>query len=325
MALMASCAFATSMATPHHVAVAEDLGYQRAWLYDSPALYPDVWMTLLRCAERTSKIGLGPGVLVPSLRHPMVNAAAIATLVDVAGAERVAVGIGSGFTGRLTLGQRSLQWSYVAAYVRALRALLRGEIVSWEGGKCQMMHADGYGAARPIEVPILIGVAGPKGVAVARDVADGVMLIRGNPLTDIGWQTKIHLGTVLDDGEEPASSRVVDAVGPFVAVAYHAMYEAKRPIGQLPDGERWAAGYDEVPADERHLEMHKFHAFGVNASDRAVISPDLVAKFGMAVPASELREQMAALESGGVDEIAFQPSGSDIPGELERFIAALRG
>ncbi|MCU1699938.1 MAG: flavin-dependent oxidoreductase, F420-dependent methylene-tetrahydromethanopterin reductase, partial [Mycobacterium sp.] len=32
-----SCAFATSSDTPAHVEIAEELGYQRAWLYDSPA------------------------------------------------------------------------------------------------------------------------------------------------------------------------------------------------------------------------------------------------------------------------------------------------
>ena len=77
-----SCAFATSSDSPANVEIAEELGYERAWLYDSPAVYSDVWMVLSRCAERTTRIGLGPGVLVPSLRHPMVNAAAIAELVD---------------------------------------------------------------------------------------------------------------------------------------------------------------------------------------------------------------------------------------------------
>ena len=48
-----SCAFATSPATPRHVAIAEDLGYRRAWSYDSPALYPDVWMTLALAAAFT--------------------------------------------------------------------------------------------------------------------------------------------------------------------------------------------------------------------------------------------------------------------------------
>jgi 5,10-methylenetetrahydromethanopterin reductase len=104
MSVVLSCAFATSMATPDHVAMAESLGYERAWLYDSPALYPDVWVTLARAADRTSTIGLGPGVLIPSLRHPMTNAAAIATLSAIAPG-RVAVAIGSGFTGRYILGK----------------------------------------------------------------------------------------------------------------------------------------------------------------------------------------------------------------------------
>ena len=125
MALTLSCAFATSPETAEHARIAEDLGYARAWFYDSPALYPDVWVQLCRAAERTTRIGLGPGVLIPSLRHPMVSAAAIATLVGIAGPERVAVGVGSGFTGRLTMGQRPLRWSHVSAYARVLRALQR--------------------------------------------------------------------------------------------------------------------------------------------------------------------------------------------------------
>src|SRR5215467_2011957 len=104
MSLELSCSFATSPESHEHMRIAESLGYRRAFFYDSPALYPDVWVQLCRAAERTQHIGLGPGVLVPSLRHPTVNAAAIATLVSIAGPGRVAVGIGSGFTGRLTLG-----------------------------------------------------------------------------------------------------------------------------------------------------------------------------------------------------------------------------
>ena len=69
---------------PDLVAAAEQLGYRRAWMYDSPALYPDVWVALSRAADRTSTIGLGPGVLVPSLRHVMVTAAATVGLADLA-------------------------------------------------------------------------------------------------------------------------------------------------------------------------------------------------------------------------------------------------
>ena len=104
MAIKLSCAFATSNLSHEHARVAESLGYEMAWFYDSPALYPDVWVQLCRAAERTTKIGLGPGVLVPTLRHPMANAAAIATLVSIAGAKRVAIAVPSGSMARLHSG-----------------------------------------------------------------------------------------------------------------------------------------------------------------------------------------------------------------------------
>ena len=73
MALTLSCAFATSSQSHEHAVVTEHLGYERAWFYDSPALYPDVWVQMCGAAERTSRVGLGPAVLVPNLRQPMTK------------------------------------------------------------------------------------------------------------------------------------------------------------------------------------------------------------------------------------------------------------
>ena len=125
-----SCAFATSLDTPDHIVAAERLGYDRAWCYDSPSLYPDVWVTLALAAERTSFIGLAPGVLIPNLRHVMTNAAAVATLVSLAPG-RVAIGVGSGLTARRTFGQRPLRWRDVGAYTRALRRYFAAK--RWSG------------------------------------------------------------------------------------------------------------------------------------------------------------------------------------------------
>ena len=119
-----SCASPTTLESPQHVALAEDLGYERAWLYDTPQQSPDVWMTPALAAQRTERIGLGPGVLVPSLRHPMVNAAATAALVALA-PDRVAVAFGTGFSGRRAMGYRAIPWAYMDAYIRAYRGLLR--------------------------------------------------------------------------------------------------------------------------------------------------------------------------------------------------------
>ena len=40
-----SCAFPTTMSSPDDIKLAEDIGYERAWLYDTPQQSPDVWMS----------------------------------------------------------------------------------------------------------------------------------------------------------------------------------------------------------------------------------------------------------------------------------------
>ena len=46
-----SCAFPTALDSPEHVALAEELGYDRAWLYDTPQQSTDVWVTLALAAR----------------------------------------------------------------------------------------------------------------------------------------------------------------------------------------------------------------------------------------------------------------------------------
>jgi 5,10-methylenetetrahydromethanopterin reductase len=309
-----SCAFATSLSTPDHIVLAEQLGYRRAWCYDSPALYPDVWITLALAAERTTRISLGPGVLIPSLRHVLTNAAAIAHLEHLAPG-RVVVAVGSGFTGRRALGQRPLRWSFVRSYIVALRRLLQGEEVEWEGAAIKMLHPDGFAPPRPIAVPILVGTAGPKGIAVAREVGDGYF---GQADPGAAWVARLHHGTVLDDGEDPGAERVMLAAGHAAAVAYHAAYE-RGTGGALP---RWQAFADQVealPARSRHLALHTGHLIAPNDIDRSVLTGDLLVTMGLAGTVEAQRSRLDQLAQRGVTEAVYQPAGPDIPRELRRF------
>jgi len=320
-----SCAFATSPNTPQQIALAERLGYRRAWCYDSPALYPDVWMTPALAAERTRRIGLGPGVLVPSLRHVMTNAAAVATLVGLAPG-RVAVAVGAGFTGRMTLGQRSLRWRDVRAYIAALRALLRGEEVEWEGAVIRMLQPARFVPARPIAVPLLVGADGPKGLAVARELGDGVFTAGGvAPEAGVSWVARLTFGTVLDPGEDAGSERALAAAGHAGAVGLHAMYERRREAisPQLRD---WAERVDALPARTRHLALHEGHLVFANEMDRPFVTGELLARRGLALDAAAWREQLARFEAEGVTEVAYQPAGPEIERELAAFarMAGLR-
>ncbi len=323
-----SCAFATSLDTPGHVRIAEQLGYRRAWCYDSPALYPDVWMVLGLAAERTSTIGLGPAVLVPSLRHPMVNAAAIASLAALAPG-RVVAAVGAGFTGRYTLGQRAMRWADVRTYVAVLRALLRGDEAQWDGAVVRMLQPDGFAAARPVEVPILIGADGPKGMAVAEELGDG-LFSAGIPAAGGGgpaWRALLAFGTVLDEGEAPTSERVVATAGPALAVAYHAMYErgGADAVDAFPGGRTWREAVEEVAPERRHLAIHDGHLVLVTDRDRPAVleGASLIPSLTFTGTAAQLRERLDGLAAAGVTELAYQPAGPDIPGELERMRAAL--
>ena len=315
--LTLSCAFATSNASHEHAAIAERIGYERAWFYDSPALYPDVWVQMCRAAERTERIGLGPAVLVPNLRHPMTNAAAIATLVDIAGADRVAVAIGSGFTGRLTLGQRPLSWTYVRSYVEVLRGLLAGDTVEWEGKPVRMLQPAGFGASRPIDVPFLIAAGGPKGTAAAKDIGEGVFTTAPSR-ERFDWNAVLTFGTVLEEGEDPGSERALAAAGHAASVNLHGALEFGA-AGRMPGAAAWAAAYDDVPRAERHLALHEDHLIAVNDRDAPFVTGELLAGFELALSGDAWREKLAQMEAAGGTEVVYQPAGPDIPRELEAF------
>jgi 5,10-methylenetetrahydromethanopterin reductase len=328
MSLTISAAFPPGRDTPDHVALAEQLGYARAWLYDSPALYHDVWMTLARAAERTSTIGLGPGVLVPSLRHPMATAAAIATLAELAPG-RVAVAIGAGFTGRHVLGQRAMRWADVRAYASALRALLRGDEAEWEGRRIRMIHPDGFGAARPVDVPLLIGADGPRGAEVAAALGDGAFSAGIPNTANAGrWHALLQFGTVLDAGESPDSTRVAEVAGPAVAVALHALYErgGAAAVDGLPGGPEWRAALESLPAERRHLATHEGHLVELSDRDRAALAAGataLIPGFTLTGTAAEVKERVDGFAAIGVTEVAVQPGGDDVPRELRAFAEAL--
>ena len=319
-----SCAFPTTLSSHEHIALAEELGYERAWLYDTPQQSPDVWMVLALAAERTERIGLGPGVLVPTLRHPMVNAAATAALAALAPG-RVTVAFGTGFTGRRAMGYRAIPWAFMDAYVRAFRGLLRGETVEWEGARMRMLHPPGHAAPRPVEVPVVIGALGPKGAAVAHELGDGLFVTTTVPAfaTEFARVSALVWGTVLDDGERPDSDRVRDAGGPGLALAYHGAYEFGTPLSRLPGGAEWQAVVERTAPEERHLAVHEQHCVGLNEADRAAWDAGGHAMLGTATltgTADEVRARIAGLAGAGVTELVFQPAGPDVRRELETFL-----
>lgn len=287
-------------------------------------------MTLALAAQRTERIGLGPGVLVPSLRHPMTNAAATATLTALAPG-RVSVAFGTGFTGRRAMGYGGISWSYMDSYVRAYRGLLRGETVEWEGKQMRMLHPNGHAPARPVDVPILISALGPKGNKVASELADGLFATLRLPdsMRNYSWASYLAWGTVLDEGEAPDSDHARTAGGPGWALAYHSAYEFGGPdaVRELPGGAEWLDIVDRTSSERRHLAVHSGHCVELNEADQAAWDAggySVLKDVTISGTRDEVRRNVDGLASRGVTEIVFQPCGPDIRSELERFLDAVR-
>ena len=311
--------------TPAQIELAEELGYDRAWVFDSPALFADPWMTLARAADRTSQIRVGVSVITPRMRHLIANAGAIATLAALAPG-RVDVVIGAGFTSQAMIGKGPVRWAEVEEYAVALRALLRGEAIDWNEGVVALRPGKLTGLKVPCEVPILVAAHGPKGYAVGARVGDGIITNPGHGSgdgEDLGIERWAQFNaTILAADEALDSDRVIDAGGPPAALHLHL------GDGGAARGSAEAAAYAErleaIDPRVRHLEMHRGHLAEVTDLERDLVTAELIARTTSTGTAEQVRAGVAAIDAEGFTGIVYAPMGPDVPGEL-RGMAELLG
>ena len=156
-------------------ALAEDLGFDRCWVYDEGLATRDLYVTLTAIALATSTMEIGPGITNPYTRHPAQSAAAIASLDEVS-AGRAFMGIGAG--GSLTLDplgiDRAKPLTAVRETIAACRALWSGDAVDIDAGHFRLRSARLDHARADIE--IWLAGRGPKMLRLGGATADGVML-----------------------------------------------------------------------------------------------------------------------------------------------------
>ena len=124
-------------------ALAEELGYERVWLFDSPALYPDVWVTLAQVAEATERVGhrargAGPRVAASADPGERDRDARSAGAGSRRGGDRYRL------HGRMALGQPAMPWADTRTYIAQVRGLLEGEAMVIDGAVVKMIPPDGF-------------------------------------------------------------------------------------------------------------------------------------------------------------------------------------
>ncbi|MGI9616915.1 MAG: LLM class flavin-dependent oxidoreductase [Acidimicrobiales bacterium] len=305
--------------------LAEELGYHRFWLYDSAAIWEDVWIHMGLVAARTERMKLGTAVLVPNLRHVMTTASAIATIERMSPG-RLTCGFGTGFTARRVLGHGAVTWNVMERYVRQLQALLAGEVVEIDGKPCQMIHHRDMALPRPIQVEMIMSALGPKGQAITRDLADGLMMLGPSDGTWNRFVQMMH-GTVLESGESPTSERAIEAAGPWWVMLHHSSWEVSpQRLSAVPGGDDYLDRIAmERDTDQHHLAVHEGHATHITERDRILIDAahnDFDWGRSWVAEADGIRDRVVAAGAAGAGEIIYNPAGPDPLREIRAFAEA---
>ena len=329
-------ALATSTESWKAVKRAEELGFTHAWFYDTQLLNPDVFIGMTQAAMTTNRIRLGTGVLIPSNRIEPVTANALATLNKIAPG-RIDFGVGTGFTGRRTMGLGAITLARLETYVERVQALLRGETIYWdfegESRAIRFLNPD-FGLI-DIESPIPLHVSafGPKarkltaklgagwvnfGADVnraAKELDDMRGAWREAGRTEPLYSTQFALGCVLKNGERADSERAIAQAGPLVAVLFHNLVEttsAGSMAGVLPDAVNAALeayrkvynGYE--PADARYLMNHRGHLMFIKPEERPLLTAPLIESFSFTGTQDVLLERLRTLKAAGYSQFTIQ-------------------
>src|SRR5215213_5764176 len=148
---------------------AEELGFSRAWFYDTQMLSADPFVAMAAVALKTTRIRLGTGVLVPSNRIAAVTANAFATLNKLAPG-RIDFGVGTGFSARRAMGLNAIRLAELEEYIRVVYGLLAEETVETviEGKRRKIRFLNPDAGLFNLRDPIRLHISayGPKSQAL---------------------------------------------------------------------------------------------------------------------------------------------------------------
>ncbi len=154
---------------------AERAGLGSLWLIED-YFDPGAFALAGAVAAVTDRATIGLGVVNPYTRHPALLAMETAALAGAAPG-RVVLGLGSS-NRRWIEAQMGIPFKTPLADLREgvsiVRRLLEGERVSVHGGRFDL-EAVRLESPPPAEVPILLGVKGPRALGLAAEVAEGVL------------------------------------------------------------------------------------------------------------------------------------------------------
>jgi alkanesulfonate monooxygenase SsuD/methylene tetrahydromethanopterin reductase-like flavin-dependent oxidoreductase (luciferase family) len=298
------------------VRVADEVGYERAWLVDGHLLWQDLYVYMTHGLAATERIAFGPGVTNPLTRHFTVTASVTATLADLYPG-RVLLGIGRGDNAVRTLGLQPVPTRRLVEVVPKVRQLVAGHSIDFEGADVRIRWADQ-------DVPIMMAATGPKNLRVAGALADIVMVYVGVSPVSVRWAIDHVRAGAVEAGRDPDDVEIAVLCAMSVSDDQEQAWDACRwapaacanhiedvirrnPEHGMPDEmTRLVEARDEYDYYAGHLDSRAEHT--------AYLTGELIDDFAIAGPVERCLQKIRALAELGVGEV----STAYLNGELEQ-------
>ena len=334
------------------VRAAEEAGFTHAWFFDSQLIYSDVYATMALAAQNTERIRLGTLVAIPTNRIAPVTASAIATINKLAPG-RVTLALGTGYTGRNTMGLPAVPVDYFKQYALDVKGLLAGENVLFREGDrerwIRLVHPDRDSFINIHDpIPVFMAANGPKALQAVGEIADGwvtigagrnldadldavVQAARAAGRDDFNPYTVANIaGCVLHEGESMTSDRVMAHVAPNLVMRIHAQWEAgygpgsnlgqSGTTGAATEYDAYIRAYAEergTPSDRLYLDVHRGHMVFMKPGEERFVSEQDIARTLTGSP-SQIMQRLEAIEATGVDNLVIQTPNAAAARDLIR-------
>jgi 5,10-methylenetetrahydromethanopterin reductase len=310
--------FDRSLPASFVVEVAEALeaaGVDQLWVIED-CFYTAAVSLAATALARTESLTVGIGILPAVARNPAITAMEVATLAQLAPG-RLLVGIGHGVQEWMDqMGARTPSpLTTLDEVITIVRRLLRGETVTFDGSVFTMRDVM-LNAPPAVPPPVLAGVRGPRSLALAGRVADGVVLAEGAGPT--------YVREAIERAGSPEPFRV--SVFTALAVGDDAR-EMRRIMAPFVAG--LLDGANPAPNAHPHIEEIKERHDARGVDGIADMPAEWWIELGAIGTFHDAVRHAEALADAGAHDVTFFPGATvdlarDDLGHVTRLAAALR-
>jgi len=266
------------------------LGFDELWLVEDCFEYGGVSSAAAILAS-TGRIGVGVGLFPVAVRNPAILSMELATIGELYPGRMIA-GVGHGVEAwmRQIDARPANRLVALQELLIVVRRLLAGETVTFDG---RWAHLDGVVLDQPPAVvpPLVVGTTRERGIAIAAELADGLLLCEGAGVAAVRWAAEL-LG--------PERRLVV----------YTWMRIEDSPTQALDELTPWIEQWEQAGRYPRLLELARAEP-GYDGSLAPVVS--------LAGPAEACAAGVRRLVEAGADAVVVSPVGDDPLAQLRRF------